>query len=255
MEPCSRSAIPHPSEEEKNHRHTLHQLLKESPLPEEDLMANLPMYLYRKHVARLLFLNEIYQKILPVHGSIMRFGVYWGREMCNFLHLRGIYEPYNFSRRVIGFTVDDDSLKINGEDGITEEAKLKILGTSPSREYYTDYLNPLLDCQEKQSPLSHIRRFDLIPGNPCQTVPQYFKEHAESVVALAYFSFNLYHPTKICLEAIKDRLTKGSVLVFNELNEPFFPGEALALKEVFGLNRYPIRRVPYDAQVAYLVIE
>jgi hypothetical protein len=40
-----------------------------------------------------------------------------------------------------------------------------------------------------------------------------------SIVAFAYFDFDLYEPTKGCLLTIKDRLTRGSILGFDELND------------------------------------
>jgi hypothetical protein len=56
--------------------------------------------------------------------------------------------------------------------------------------------------------------------------------------------FTIYEPTKKCLEPIRDRLTKGSILGFDELNVRYWPGETLALKEVFGLDRCQIRHSP-----------
>jgi hypothetical protein len=74
-------------------------------------------------------------------------------------------------------------------------------------------------------------------------------------VALAYFDFDLYEPTKVCLEAIKDRLTKGSIVAFDELNYHTWPGETLALKEALGLGRYAIKRTPHNPEPSYIVIE
>ncbi|MFQ1824408.1 hypothetical protein ACK35A_20095 [Aeromonas veronii] len=86
-----------------------------------------------------------------------------------------------------------------------------------------------------------------------ETLPAYLARQPETMVALAYFDFDLYEPTRRCLELIKPHLTKGSVLAFDELNWPAFPGETLALKE--GLDRYAIRRTPHNPGPAYLVIE
>ena len=58
-----------------------------------------------------------------------------------------------------------------------------------------------------------------------------------------------------CLKAIKEHLTKGSIIGFDELNLHDFPGETLALKEVFGLDRYRIIRSPYSSVQSYIVIE
>ena len=74
-------------------------------------------------------------------------------------------------------------------------------------------------------------------------------------MALAYFDFDIYKPTHDCLEAILPYLTKGSVLAFDELNTPQFPGETIAVREVLGLSRYAIKRDPSNPLTSYLVIE
>ena len=40
---------------------------------------------------------------------------------------------------------------------------------------------------------------------------------------------DVYKPTKYVINHIKKRLFKGSIIVFDELNHPVFPGETLAL--------------------------
>lgn len=72
---------------------------------------------------------------------------------------------------------------------------------------------------------------------------------------MAYFDFDLYEPTKKCLEAIQPYLTKGSVIAFDELNTPEFPGETIALREVLGLSRYSIRRDPLNPLTSYIIVE
>ena len=59
----------------------------------------------------------------------------------------------------------------------------------------------------------------------------------------------------MCLEAIKPRLVRGSILAFDELNDPDSPGETLALMEVFGLNHIRLRRHPYTARTSYFIVE
>ena len=83
----------------------------------------------------------------------------------------------------------------------------------------------------------------------------YFKENPETIIALAYFDFDLYEPTKKCLEIITNHVTKGTIIAFDQLNDHDFPGETLALKEVWGLDKYKIRRSPATSLQAYMVIE
>ena len=81
------------------------------------------------------------------------------------------------------------------------------------------------------------------------------KKHPETIIALAYFDFDVYKPTKKCLEAIKTHLVKGSILAFDELNDPDSPGETQALMEVFGLNNIQLRRYRYASRVSYFIVE
>lgn len=50
-------------------------------------------------------------------------------------------------------------------------------------------------------------------------------------------------------------LFKGSVLVFDELCDDIFPGETIALREVFNIRNLRIQRMPMTARVSYVVIE
>jgi hypothetical protein len=84
---------------------------------------------------------------------------------------------------------------------------------------------------------------------------QYLEDHPETIIALAYFDFDLYEPTRDCLEQIKDRLTKGSVVAFDELNDPDSPGETLALMEVLGLRNVRLKRRAQTSRTAFFVVE
>ena len=95
----------------------------------------------------------------------------------------------------------------------------------------------------------------MVQGDATQKIHEYLSSHPETIISLAYFDFYIYTPTKACLEAILPYLTKGSVLAFDKLNCPEFPGETLALREVLGLDRYAIQRDPSNPLNSYLVID
>ena len=73
-------------------------------------------------------------------------------------------------------------------------------------------------------------------------------------MALAYFDFDLYEPTKKCLEIIRERLVKGSVVAFDELNDSDSPGETIALAETFGLSNVRLERSPFTSRTSYFVV-
>ena len=80
------------------------------------------------------------------------------------------------------------------------------------------------------------------------------KDHPETIISLAIFDFDIYKPTKAAMEAIKPRLCKGSIVVFDELCDDIFPGETVALDEVFGITNCRVQRMPMTARVSYMEI-
>jgi hypothetical protein len=88
---------------EKNAQARLGQLLKHTPLPPEEILDNLGVYLTSKTLSRLLFFYEIYRKVVGIHGVIVEFGVRWGQTLSLLSALRGIFEPFNRHRKIIGF--------------------------------------------------------------------------------------------------------------------------------------------------------
>ena len=86
-------------------------------------------------------------------------------------------------------------------------------------------------------------------------VPRYLEQYPETIVAMAFFDFDVYEPTRKCLQAIKPHLVKGSLLGFDELNDHDSPGETVALREVIGLNNIKLKRYPYTARTSYFIYE
>ena len=70
---------------------------------------------------------------------------------------------------------------------------------------------------------------------------------------MAIFDMDIYKPTKDALKAIKPRLTKGSILIFDELNCKEFPGETEALNEVLGLNNIKLKHYPQQPSRAWAI--
>lgn len=108
---------------------------------------------------------------------------------------------------------------------------------------------------EALNPLEHIKKNTLVRGDAIETFPKFLEENPQTVVALAYFDFDIYEPTKKCLELIKNRLTKGSLVAFDEVNDADSPGETVALMESFGLENIRLQRFPFASRVSYFVVE
>ena len=86
-----------------------------------------------------------------------------------------------------------------------------------------------------------------------ETLPEYLGRHPETVVALAYFDFDLYKPTRHCLDLIKPHLTLGSVIAFDQFAYARWPGETVAMAESLGLGSCRLYRPQYAVKQCYLV--
>ena len=233
-------------------RQRLLDLYKRCPIPENEIQHHLGLFVNRQLMARMLWMHEMYTKILNVPGVIMEFGVRWGQNLALFDSFRGIYEPYNYTRKIIGFDTFKGFVGTSAEDG---KAEIITEGAYSVTEGYETYLDRLLDCHEQESPVAHIKKHALVKGDASETIGQYLKQYPETIIALAYFNMDIFRPTRDCLEAIKGYLTKGSIIGFDELNCPHFPGETVAVKEVLGLDKYRMVRHPHNPYPSYLVIE
>lgn len=237
---------------EKHRRKRFVDMLRNCPIPDDEILTNLGLFLTPQTLSRILFMDLLYRQILEVQGIVIEFGCRWGQNLSLFSALRGIYEPFNRLRKIVGFDTFEGSPPSTSEkDGVSHAMEK---GYSVTHEY-DRYLDKIMDCQEQESPLSHLKKYEIVKGDAAVKIEEYLKRNPETIIALAYFDMDLYEPTAKCLSAIKDYLTRKSVIGFDELNEHLFPGETLALKEVFGLDRYPIHRYPYNARTSYVIVD
>jgi len=238
--------------EEEKSGNNFFQLFKNSPIPDEELQLNLGLYISRQSLSRIIFMHDLYKRIINTTGAVMEFGCRWGQNLALFQSFRGMYEPYNYNRKIIGFDTFEGFQSLHKKDG---NAKIVREGAYAVTKNYTDHLDKVLGHHETESPISHIKKYEIIKGDATVTLEKYLKEHPETIIAFAYFDFDIYAPTKKCLELIKNHVTKGTVLGFDELNWSYYPGETLALKEVFGLDKYHIQRSPLCPTPSFIVIE
>jgi hypothetical protein len=233
--------VPHESAQERDVRERLTKLLVETPIPPEYLIDNLTVYLRRHQLSDLLTMDALYRMIPDVPGVIMEFGVLHGRHLAALTALRSIYEPYNSLRRIIGFDTFTGFPEIADADRVSPSA---VPGRFAVPEDEVDHLREVLAAHEASEPFGHTRRSFVIQGDVRETVPRYLAENEETVIALAFFDLDLYQPTRELLQVIRPHLTKGSILAFDELAHPKWPGETKALREVLGLDYGRLRQIP-----------
>ncbi len=192
-----------------------------------------PLTISRLELTKILYYNQVYQNILNKPGVIMEFGAQYGITLSTLIKLRGIYEPYNYFREIIGFdTFDGFTNKLSDDE--------KKLGWKKNDygvvKNFENKLEKLLNLEESNAPINWIKKFKLVKGDASETIIKYLKDNPHTIIGMAIFDMDVYYPTKKVLETIKPRLYKGSIIVFDELNHELFPGETLAVMKSVGLN-------------------
>lgn len=237
------------SVDEQVSRQRFVDLMGAAPIPKGETLENLPLFLNRQTLTNVLFINDIYQRILNVPGVIMEFGVRWGRNMALFSNLRGVYEPFNHTRRVVGFDTFSGFPSVAAEDGT---AVFKQAGAYGVSDGYDAYLRAVLAYHENESPIAHIKKHEIIKGDVTETLPAYLRHHPETLISLAYFDMDIYEPTAHCLETIRARLLPGALIAFDEVNCADFPGETLAVLE--KMPRLALQRSNFAGHQAFAVV-
>lgn len=236
------------TDQERSIKETLSLKLRQSEIPDNELLSNLSLFMTRQDFSHLLFFNHIYQLQLNVHGSIIEFGCRWGRNLALFHHLRGIYEPFNWNRKIIGFDTFKGFLNVSDKDKRFKQGGFSV---SPECE---ENLNDILNLHEADSPISHMKKYEIVKGDVIKTFPEYLKNHPELIVSLVNLDVDLYEPTKACLELVLSCMPKGGIIAFDQLNCDQYPGETIAMKKTMALFTNEIRHTQYSPTQSFVII-
>jgi hypothetical protein len=221
--------------------------------PDSEILRNLSLFFRQKDVAHLIFLHEIYQKILSIPGVVIEFGTMYGRNLATLMALRETFEPFNHTRKILAFDTFAGFPNFSGKDK-GKNKKYFIKGNYTVGSTAKKDLERLLNNFEKTSHLKHIKRHDLIQGDVEKTLPHYLLKNPETLCALVFLDLDLYRPTKKCLNLILKRMVKGGIIVFDEICNPDHPGETSAFLEVFSSNKTSLQRLPFSGWKTFLTI-
>ncbi len=235
---------------EGDHLAALKQLMQEGPgLHAPHWNHQLLTYVSRQTISRLLYWDQLYRGIVEVPGVILELGVHYGATLSTLSSLRGIYEPFNSSRRIVGFDTFAGFPSVDVKDGPDWEA-----GDYATPEGYERHLTQVLGIHQELSPLPHIDKFELVVGDVVETFGRWLDDNPGTLVAMVIFDMDIYEPTRHALELVQPRLTRGSTVVFDELSYANFPGETVALQEVVGSPNVRLRRSPLQTNCGWYVV-
>ena len=216
----------------------------------ETKLENFPKYVRRQHLKRFLALYEIFKLALPVKGSVVECGVFKGFGVMSWAKLSAMLEPENLTRRIYGFDT------FAGFPSVSDKDANPVAAPHDGALFADSYeeLQSLIAQYDQDRFLGHVDKVHLIKGNVVETVPAFLEANPHLVVSLLFLDLDLYEPTQVALRHFLPRMPRGAVLAFDELDNPMWPGETLALLEELG-SRIRLQRLEWDPYIAFAVLD
>jgi Macrocin-O-methyltransferase (TylF) len=229
----------------------IEKIFQASPDSVEVRLENFPKYVRRQHLKRFLAMYEVFKLVLPVKGSVVECGVFKGFGVMSWAKLSTILEPENLTRRIYAFDTFEGFPRVDAKDA-------NLVTSHEAGAFWSDSygeLQALIAEYDKDRFLGHMDKIHLIKGDLQETLPRFLQEHPHLVVSLLFLDMDLYEPTKLAIEQVLPRMPKGAVIAFDELDNPMWPGETLALVETIGVKNLRLRRLEWDPYISFAVLE
>lgn len=210
-------------------------------------LENFPKYVRRVHLKRFLALYEIYKMILPVKGSIVECGVFRGFGLMSWAKLSAILEPENLTRRIYGLDTFDGFPAVVAQDSNSQQSAQ----TGDLRANSHDELLAVIEQFDRDRYLGHIPKVQLVKGDINETAAKLVRDNPHLMISLLFIDCDLYEPTAAALRSLVPRMPKGALLVFDELDNPIWPGETQAVLDEIGLNLLKLERLEWDPYISF----
>jgi hypothetical protein len=229
-------------------------VFEKSPAPVGVKLDNFPKYVRRQSLARFLARYELFKLQLDVQGSVIECGVHHGGGLFTWAKLSSALEPYAIHRRIYGFDTFSGFPQLSPADTPTEPQPAAIVGGFAPGYPIDEELDHAIIEYDANRYLSQFRKVELVKGDAVKTIPAFLERNPQLLVSLLFLDFDLYEPTRTALEHLRPRMCKGAVIAFDEINNPLWPGETVALLETVQVAKHRLRRFPMDPNISYVVL-
>jgi hypothetical protein len=170
--------------------------------------------------ANVKILFDLLERTAAIPGDIAECGVWRGRSlaaMALYLHQQ------NLGKTVFGF----DSFQ-----GFDESVKadLQLGGTDLEAKRVGGFSDTSLALVQHKLDAFRLRNVRLHPG--------FFHESlarcASKIFSFVHLDCDIYESYRTCMEFFYPRLSRGGIILFDEYNDPSWPGANRAVDEFFG---------------------
>jgi len=230
----------------------LENFLKTIEWDEVQKVSNFPVLTFRQRINWFLERYELFKMIRKVPGSIIECGVADGSGLMSFAHFCSIFESYHYTRKIIGFDTFEGFTPLSVKDKTSKADHMKKGGLR-----YDSYkiLQKMIQFYNDNRVLGHIEKIELVKGDISKTMPKYLKKNPHLVISLLYMDLDLYKPTKDTLKLLVNRVPRGGLICFDEINHPDYPGETIAVMEELGISNIKLERLEFATMSSYARVE
>ncbi len=185
---------------------------------------------------------EFFKRTSEIRGEIVEFGIFKGNSFFRWIKFRDLLEQTN-SRKIIGFDIFGDFPEANFEDD-----KLKrdafVEETNGGKSISFEEITELLKKQNLQ------KNVEIVKGDILQTLDQYIEDNPHLKISLLHIDVDLYEPSKVILEKLYSKVTKGGIIVLDDYGA--FAGTNKAVDDFFK-DKVEIKKLPYSHAISYIV--
>ena len=179
------------------------------------VLKNFGLFIGDQSLFKILYNIEILKKIKNVKGDIIEFGVWNGNSL---IFMKKILDYLKIKKRIYGY----DHFK-----GMPNKLlKNKFSGDINLIIYIIRFFN--------------LDKVSLI-NDDISNLSKYKNKFKK--FSLVYIDCDLYHTTKIILDQVSPKLSKGGFIVFDEANKKNRIGEAKAMKEFYSSNKKKFKKI------------
>lgn len=176
-----------------------------------------PLYVGTGNLARFMAIGDMLRETLNVPGHVAEFGSWRGANLMFMTKLLRINDPHG-CKQVHCFESFAGLETFSAQDGSASESE----GGTYRGSY--EELQAMIDLSELGDDIV-IHRGDIM-----QTLPDALKNEGLSF-SFIYCDTDLYAPSRLILDSLHPRLSKGGMIVMDEWNYDKWPGEAVAVRE------------------------
>jgi predicted O-methyltransferase YrrM len=176
-----------------------------------------PLFAGIANIGRFLAIADLLRSTLEVPGHVAEFGAWRGANTLWLAKLLTLFDPHA-SKTIHSFDSFEGLQTFSSEDGTATENRAAYKGNLEEME-------ACIELYRLQDTISiHV-------GLIQDTLPQLLDERPGLSLSFVYCDTDLYEPTKLILESLHGRLSKGGLFVFDQWNYDQWPGESLAVRE------------------------